>query len=272
MKVTKSRPILLLSLFAIGVLTVSLFSHLQVALLADNWLDKKLLNPVVLSEWQGDLLDGSANVALSFKQGNQSIGRLTWQNSPSAGGFLAPQMRVQLQGLQSRLQFLAVYSVLASSRQLSLQDSHLSSVDLQPFWQLNRDYGRWLTGVEWRLSGLNLQADWTAQSDWPSQAGGRAQLLDLQFMGEEFPPINLQLEQHEQALVVTIQAQQGWRLAGEIRLTPVFNGQNVQAIAYQGSIEVQADSAEALPNWASLMRPQGERAATTTFTGQLVLN
>lgn len=272
MKSRKTRQILLLFTFAVFILVVSVMSHLQIALIADKFLAKSEVKPLLFSEWQGDLSGGQVQLALDTPQGAMAIGRVNWRNSWLDWLLLNPQMQSSLRASQSHLKIDGGYDVLGNQLTVILRDSVLVSDDLKPFWKLNRDYGRWLNGVEGRLQNIDLQADWSNQQQWFTQLSGTAQLVKLQFMGEEFPPIELNISQQQNTIKLQFSAQQNWTLQGEVTLEPRFADNKLKTINYQGSIQVQAESAEQLPNWASLMRAQGDKAAITKLQGQLDIN
>ena len=272
MQIKKPRQYLLLFVSALLVLLISLLSHLQIAFIADKWIDKNSISPLLFSEWQGGLGSGSANVALQSKQGNSPLGRVYWRNDLLNWLLLQPTMHSSVRSTDSRLQIEGSYSILNQLLVIRVRDSALSSAGLKAFWQLNREYGRWLNGIEGKLQQLNLQIDWDQSKQWLAALTGSAQLVGLQFMGETFPAIQLQVLQQQQNIVLQIQAQENWKLQGSITFQPVFSDtRQLIAMQYDGAIEVQAESAEALPNWASLMQAQGDRAAISKLTGQLSL-
>lgn len=273
MKTKKPRQILLLSILSVVLLTFSLFSHLQIALLADKFIEKSDIKPLVFSEWHGDLWNGQVQLSVAGKQETDALGKLNWRNSLLDWLLLNPQVQSSLRANESHLKLDAGYEILGGLFELTVDDSRIAIQDLKPLWQLNREYGRWLNGVKGQFRNLNLQSHWQEQQQWFSHLTGSAQLVDLQFMGESFPPIQLKILQQQQDVILQLRANDNWQMQGEVTLKPIFAEENkLIAVSYHGAMKVQADAAEALPNWASLMQAQGDSAAITKISGQLQLH
>ncbi|MBN2648015.1 MAG: hypothetical protein JXR44_09545 [Thiotrichales bacterium] len=268
MFLTHKKSTFWFTLIALLVFGVAFLASLRASTLS-GWLMPND-SPLQFRELQGGLWQGEGQLYWQGREQTLALGQVAWQHSAFSWLRFQPHLSLNYQRLGTQLRLDTRFGLVQQDAHFQLQNASLSLRDWRPVLaQLVPAIGAWLQGVEADLQGVQLQTDWRANAQWLANTQGSGELIGVTFLGERLPPIQLKLEQQQQILVLSIRAQEGWRLHGEIRIQPsVKSSSESLAWQYEGQLTLDADQAEQMPNWASLMRSTAPNRAEMRFQGQ----
>jgi len=99
-------------------------------------------------------------------------------------------------------------------------------------------------------------------SRWFSELNANVQVEDLSVLNNDFPPIKLDAALQEKGVIANLNSEhKNWQLTG--------NGSLSSKKLYRFDLSVKASSADALPDWAFLMRKKSAANYVAKFQGRL---
>lgn len=172
-----------------------------------------------------------------------ALGQIAWQWQPSK--LLSGQLGLDLQwmnaGQTARLQ------LQTDGETVQMSDLN-GQVKLAFISQLNPNLAL-LNGAQGEVVLKDLMLVSSLQQPWPTQVAGKLVLVDLNAMGIVVNTAEIQPELQNNVVVFNVQAKdKGWTLNGKTQL--------IQPNRFESQYQLNAQTAEQMPSWVSLMMHQ----------------
>ncbi len=248
----------LTALFIVA-LCISILYHLPVSwLLSQSSVQKQLPETLQLSPSHGTLWQGSTQISTLTPSLNV-IGKVEWELSFWPLLFGDVNVKALWQKEQSQLRSQITLPLHSEPTELKVTgiDGNINLPQLIQILNLSDLKNMDVSGTL-QVNQMDLTLDLPTQ--WPTILTGNLVLKQLNVLGESFPKITITPELKGNTLILKIDGKEAmWALSGQLVLS-----KNKQ---FTIQLNVTAQSANAMPSWAEMLRKQSPTVAVLNHRG-----